>query len=194
MSLAYEAALATLRARLAEPEPVANFDELVSRLHKIDGADLPPMTFAHRDRLDPARIDPVSNANFPKPDGGLWLSPPTETGSAWTDYAAREGYTPASLRGAVTQEVRLRPGTSVLVIDSRDHLLDAAATFPGLPVEHEWQQAAPLDFEAVAESFDAIWVTDAGRRENHRDPSGLDLYAWDIESVVVLNASAVQTT
>ena len=42
-----------------------------------------------------------------------------------------------------------------------------------------------LDFEKIAENYDAIWLTEKGMQETRW--SNPDLYGWDCETFLILN-------
>lgn len=166
-------------------------------LHEVAGVDLPPLVFAHAEPLDRARIEPISTIARTKPSGGLWLSPGDPAGTnQWSEFCRREGFRPT--RGAPTrvQAVALKPDARVLKIDSRGDLLAAAGCYPP-PAQPYGFDPPGMDFAAVAADYDALWVTETGRSANHmpRDEHAeINLYAWDIETVLVLDPDALAET
>lgn len=167
----------------------------------VSGFDLPPLVFGHNEALDPDKIEPIANANHSKPEGGLWLSPGTvEEGSGWDRLLASDEYSGSdvarSRAGRVNQTVHLIGPARVLKVDSRADLLRAADAYPpggNEPAERAFYGMRAFDWKALANDYDAIWVTDKGIRENHMASDDRDesLYSWDTESVVVFSGFAV---
>lgn len=170
-------------------------DELASgpRISRAHGADLPKVAFVHPNPLDPSLIGTIRNDGHTKPIGGLWLSPVGADGrTAWQSWCAGEDYDPYRGKPARAHRVELRPDARVAKIDSAADLDALAGAYPA-------QDRSPLNFEALAGDFDAVWLTDRGqwatrfRDGDLRDIGGSapNLYGWDIESVLVLNKDAL---
>lgn len=158
----------------------------------IRGEQLPPLAFAHSEAFSHELITPVKNVTWVKPAGGLWLSPLTGSGrTAWTDFLTRGGpelydsdlnCTPM----AVAADAR------ILRIDSLDDLREIVSAYLFFP---EWdlpifQQL--IDFEKLALDWHGLYLTEAGQwRTRRMDMTMPTLHGWDLESVVIFDASVV---
>lgn len=129
---------------------------------------------------DPSKFDPISNARFIKPKGGLWTSPiGSEWG--WKDWCEAEGFGLDQLKNAFEIDYTGR----TLVIDS----LADAAEMPWLLIGNCLR--CP-DFEAIeASGVDAIHLTVNGERET-RLVMEHSLYGWDCETVLIMNPATIK--
>lgn len=132
----------------------------------------------------PERLLPVRNMNVkPEWHTGLWTSP-VDSKRGWSDWCRMEDYGECNENNSFT--LCLKEGARILVIDSMSDLMKAP-----LWVSNRFNNKY-LDFELISEQYDAIWLTDKGQEETHYSrPTAVDLYGWDCESVLILNADCV---
>lgn len=195
----YRDSLAYLRSLLADDRrsrtvrtPLADIAARSPR--SVSPAEIPPLAFTHPDLLDPGRIAPVGNQRHNKPSGGLWLTRDTPGGpTPWEEWLDREGYRPHD-RPMLRQSVALRENARVLVIDSAEDFAGIVHAYPPPPGQDPGSMSAlPIDFEALGSDYDALWVTARGAQENRLRPDEHDLNAWDVETVLVFDRSALHT-
>ena len=130
------------------------------------------------DKFIPEKVLPVKNDNWVKPkrDGGLWTSP-IDSKWGWKDWNDCEQFRDCDEQNSFT--VYLKPDAKIFVIDSLEDLKDA-------PLIDGYSKRV-LDFEFLAQKYDAIWLTEKGQNETHLSYP-IDLYGWDCETVLILNA------
>jgi hypothetical protein len=128
-------------------------------------------------RFDPARFNRPLNApeqGCPnKPYGGLWASP-TNSEFGWRDWRRSAEWEPVE----DSFEFALKPNSRIVRINTEEDctlLPWVPAAFSVYPV---------LDFEALAERADALWVTNEGRKLPR-------FMGWDCETLLVLNEGAL---
>lgn len=138
---------------------------MTAPLNGVTGADLPVLHWQHPTAYDPARVEPVTgNQPYGKPTGGLWTSSP----SVWVNSVPTACWV-----------ITPHPAARVLVID---HVHDLAAVYATYP------RSAPnlfglmtfLDWVAVADAFDAVWLTSRGVRAAKGTQA---FWGWDVETV-----------
>lgn len=167
-----------------------------SSLPIIPGSWVPPLGW-HGDSFRLDKVEPVTRARsniILKPlSGGLWCCPlqssPFVPGAVWTQWALSQDDLTTQL-----QLIRARRCARVLVIDSARHLNAALRRWPEQPTNShvpEPMQFRQLDWPALAQTVDAVWVTRRGHqnlRFTHSE-KGLraSLYGWDFETVFFLN-------
>lgn len=146
--------------------------------------------------FDPLVYKEVENSEYNiKPyKGGLWTSP-IDSDLGWIDYC-NNTFDPDSrhcVNVDVHFKVTLKDNLNVLKIDSRCDLLRAPLfdiKWPLNSIRGIFQKS--LDFEKIAESYDAIWLTVNGLYANERFHEGqAHLFTWDCETVLILNKDAI---
>jgi hypothetical protein len=131
-----------------------------------------------------------------KPTGGLWLSPVRRdggrmVGTAWTEWCERHERHPARApKETAVSPVRLAASARVAVISGpEDFAALAAAAGTRAGRAHALAGPVELDWAGVAVVADAVWLTKEGLY--NLGGWGEPFYWWDVETVVVLNASAL---
>lgn len=183
------------------PRPDSRAESVTTPLDCVTGADLPPLGFSGTEPYDPARFDAPVNEPFSasrKPTGGLWLAPlrsgPEQT--PVTDWVAH-AHAMSGVRLS-TWALDLLTDAKVLRIDSHAAFEAVAAAYPP-PRPADWPDEVldlmdaiggrGFDYDQIAQDFDALWLTERGCAGTRRTNPGLS--TWDIESVLVLHASAL---
>jgi hypothetical protein len=123
--------------------------------------------------FNPKLIQPIKNDNWVKPKGGLWTSP-INSNWGWKDWCESEDFRECSKENSFT--LKLHDWAKICVIDSVSDLVC-------LPYYESYKRY--LDFEKIAENYDAIWLTEKGMQETRC--SNPDLYGWDCETFLILN-------
>lgn len=121
----------------------------------------------------------IKNA-WRKPLGGLWASP-LHSKWGWYQWCKVEEWEmrPLSLKF----KFKLKDESKVYVIDS---LLDLERC----PMTESVLGGFSIDFEKMAQKYDAIFLTEKGEVETrHSKPT---LYSWDCESLVVMNKDIIK--
>lgn len=151
---------------------------------------LPRMSFAHRDAYDASKVKPVENVHWEKPAGGLWLSPALSlTTSAWTEWKRQNlFYADESM---FVYEARLKPTARFLTIDGREAMQRIVSRYWHARNDEKLMAGELyLDYEAMAQEWDGLYVTEGGIDANvFAKPS---LATWDFASVIVFSPSAVE--
>ena len=122
----------------------------------------------------------VYNADFCKAGGGLWTSTYDEKkGSAWVQWSLCEGFNVPE--GELWNGVILTPSEDarILVVDTVMDLKRIINEYP-LKTDIPSRIMAMLDFERMAEDYDAFHLTENGQYETRHSRPGL--YSWDVES------------
>ena len=129
------------------------------------------------DKFIPEKVLPVKNDSWVKPnrEGGLWTSP-VDSKWGWKDWNDCEQFRDCDERNSFT--VRLKSDAKIFVIDSLEDLKNS-------PLRDGYSKRV-LDFEFIAQNYDAIWLTEKGQNETHLSYP-IDLYGWDCETVLILN-------
>ena len=155
----------------------------------MTGPSLGTQAFISENPPRPERFDPPTNTEqmVHKPTGGLWTSTLRDDGScAWLEWCRAEhwGLTEASKLYALEPE----PGIAVMEIDSEYDLQDVIDDWGRDDIRPALARSfAPLDFEAIAEEYDAIHLTEWG--EHHTRFTTPGLYGWDTECTLWLRWS-----
>ena len=128
-----------------------------------------------------------------KPTGGLWTSP-VSSEWGWKDWCKSEHFRECDEKNSFT--VHLKPGSKLLVIDSKKDLYSvlethSLPTFSLTGIPKEFSKSRSPDFEKLLEDgCSAIWLTEKGQRETRFSyPS--TLYGWDVETVLILDKNSV---
>lgn len=139
--------------------------------------------FVHTEEPRQERFNRPTNTDRPvhKPDGGLWTSTLRDDGScAWLDWCRGADWGPEE--DAHLYALEPAADISVLEIDSAEDLTRAL---------EKWERDnypisiyRLLDFEALAEEYDAIHLTERGVWQTRFSIPGF--YGWDCESTLWL--------
>lgn len=131
-------------------------------------------------RYIPERVLPIRNrAYFTKPAGGLWASA-TDAAYGWKDWNDEEEYRVCEESNSF--KFTLRADAKVLNINKLDDL----AT---LPADKSIKVYKCLDFEKLAQDYDAIEVMAGSNDELY-----YELYGWDCDSILIMNPDIIQIT
>jgi hypothetical protein len=143
----------------------------------------PQQTFVHHgsSTYDPTKFQPIRN-RFVKPYGGLWATPVgSETWKDWCQYNWETKPDKDNLKSSFT--FGLKKDTNVYVIDDLCDLLQLPKWTAGY--------SDYIDFEQCLHSgVDAIHLTEKGQWDT-RLSSPMDLYGWDLESILVMNPDVI---
>lgn len=128
------------------------------------------------------RVAPVENRHFHKPKYGLWTSTydAAQHTSAWVEWCLVESFGDVLAGGWFV----LRPELSarVFIIDGVEDLKHLVAHYPQPGAEPYMRFMACLDFERLADEYDAIHLTEHGQwATRHSMPH---LNGWDVESTL----------
>lgn len=140
--------------------------------------------FINKEYLDESRFSPVTNINFIKPEGGLWIAPYNENSkysSGWEEFLINEiGSDTKGLKGTI---LSIKPDAKILTIDSLEDLVKVLENYEykNNPIRF----TKLLDFEKLSKDYDAIFLTEKGQYETRL--SIPNLYGWDIECMLVMN-------
>lgn len=151
---------------------------------------LPPQLFVGS-MVELDKIKPIKNRphGFVKPEGGLWTSTyDPDCGSDWVQWNLGERY---------TGEIREEEGANKIYYDCCllypreadicivDDFEDLEDIFYNYPFRSKGSFGMPeyIDYEALAQDFDAMHLTFRGQRET-RMTHPLSLYGWDCESTI----------
>lgn len=138
--------------------------------------------------LSQSTFEPVQNQDDPihKPRGGLWTSTVRDDErSGWLDWMETNDFYTGD------EEVwHLEPedDLDVMLIEDKPHLEAILENYsrdlghPSLAIQS--RTFAPLDFEGIAENYDAIRLTYEGQWNTRMTRPGL--YGWDCETVLWL--------
>jgi hypothetical protein len=127
---------------------------------------------------------PISNRDyFVKPDGGLWASPVDST-YGWEQWVNDNNWT--DKYGEDRFYFRLKENTRLLYIDRAEQLSDLPQCIdPSL--SYFYRTFCTLDFEKLAQDYDAIEVSISSDEQLY-----YDLYGWDVDSLLVMNPDCVE--
>lgn len=132
---------------------------------------------------DKELFQPISNEGYwckPKFFTGLWTSP-VNSECCWKDWCISNDYTTKNVDSYFVLE--LNEDANILVINSLDDL-KKYATIDFLDINKL------LDFEALSQVYDCIWLTSNGLEETKY--SNPNMYGWDCESVLIMNPNCVK--
>ena len=123
-------------------------------------------------------FEPISNRElFPKPFGGFWASP-VNAEYGWKDWNESEHFRECKLENSF--KFRLNEKAKVLRIKSVNDLEELPKAQDG------FGYMVILDFEKLAEQYDAIEVTIGYDRYLY-----YALYGWDCDSILIMNPDVV---
>lgn len=140
-------------------------------------------------KFNPNKFTPIKNDSWNKPIGGLWTSP-QDTKYGWKQWNESSGYKTCDENNSFT--ILLKKDAKIFVIDSYEDLKNAPLreTVYNKVLRNTFYSKI-LDFQEIAENYDAIWLTDKGQQQTHTS-SPLNLYGWDCESVLLLNTQCIE--
>jgi len=127
----------------------------------------------------PAMVQPIKNRNWMKPFGGLWTSP-INSKYGWREWCKAEDFEVYRLENSF--KLLFNPDVKIFTIDT---LQDLEKT-PLEKVEIGKFKREYPDFELLAKTYDAIWLTERGQYET-RYSQPANLYGWDCETVLIMN-------
>lgn len=123
-------------------------------------------------------FEPIRNIElFPKPLGGFWASP-VDAEYGWKDWNEAEQFRECAEENSF--KFQLKQSAKVLYIKTVDDL-------SGLPKAQDgFGDLVILDFEKLAEQYDAIEVTIGFDRDLY-----YALYGWDCDSILIMDPDVV---
>lgn len=137
------------------------------------------------------KFNNIKNQNFNKPLGGLYASPLKDVDISWKEWCEREKFRLDKLNKYF--DFRLRDNAKVLTLKTKDDLVK----LPRLKISYEVNETVhkynfDIDFEKIAEEFDAIMVCMyRSPIENFRDSLYWQLYGWDCDTLLVCNPNII---
>lgn len=124
--------------------------------------------------------NPIRNRKyFTKPSGGLWASR-KDGDQTWKSWCECEEFGLDNLNYSFT--FTLKDGARVLELSYEDQLENLPKLEPYDKFDH--YSECRLDFEKLAEEYDAIEVTDISQLY-------WPLYGWDCNSIIVMNPKII---
>lgn len=142
-------------------------------------------------------IDTLRNAKLnkagrrsDKPAGSdlLWTSP-RDSVHSWSQWCEGENYGLAKGQSFTRYEITLSPTANVAVIDGPHQLAWFVEHFTSADALPELKSFVQFDWEAIAERWHALWLTEEGEYTTRYETPGL--YGWDCETVVIFDAAKV---
>ncbi len=122
-------------------------------------------------------IRPVVNGKITKPRGGLWTSPVYSDWS-WKHWCREENF--RKIDESVSFKLGFKLEAKILIINSIKDL-------EVLPKRKDIAFELAVDFEKLAKKYDGIWLTEVGEKAT-RFSESLDLWGWDVETVLIFNS------
>ena len=163
--------------------------------------DLPTLHFVSSRPYSEEKIKAISTRRYNnRPSGGLWTSPVGPSGkSHWTEFC--ESW--EASRTIFRHEVLLTDQVRVAIVNCEDDLFQLVKKYPHCDMpepgyedldDYLSQHSSPICWEALAQDYDAFWLTRAGLATacpffNEGQPS---LTSWDVETFLILNTSVVE--
>ena len=136
--------------------------------------------------FDRDKFDKIYNRDFIKPSGGLWASD-VEALFGWKNWCEANDF--RLYRLDTSFKFRLKDNVRVLVIDKCSKLKDLprqkAEDFDDY-IDSKYSFTI-LDFEKIAESYDAIEVIISSDSDLY-----YKLYGWDCDSILILNKEVIE--
>lgn len=141
--------------------------------------------------IDPSKFNRIKMDRMKyvnKPDGGLWAS--REDLDSWRKWCESEGFREGKLN--TWTKFELKDDANILIIDSIKDLRKIQNKFPLPNPYHE----KLIDFKKIESSgYDGVYLTEVGNLQCHLPMDseffGINLYAWDVESLVLFNLDHV---
>jgi len=140
------------------------------------------ITYGKGNKFDPRKFQPVKNATFIKPDGGLWASP-VNSAYGWRDWCEAEEF------GDLKTHFVFTFTGNIYRIDS----IEDANRMPRIKLNSGIGSITSVypNFEQMAKNgIDAIWLTVNGQAQA-RFSGPINLYGWDCESVLIMNRNCI---
>lgn len=128
--------------------------------------------------FDDQKFEEVKNREWMKPKGGLWTSPITSKWG-WKDWCNAENFRECNISNSF--EVKLNENAKILIINScydLDKILK-------ISFKLDLIGRKILDYEKLAQQYDAIHLTENGQRKTRYSIN--NLYGWDCETVFIMN-------
>lgn len=140
--------------------------------------------------IEPEKFnEPKNGRNFMinKPDGGLWASP-VDSKDSWKDWCLAKNFRNPRSFGTYTK-FKLKETSKIYTIDCREDFVRLLKLYGRkVPVLDEYF----IDWEKVSRKYDGVYLTYDGNIECHHYGFGIDLNAWDVESIVVLRLDCIE--
>lgn len=126
---------------------------------------------------------PITNREyFNKPLGGFWTSP-VDSEHSWFSYVMDSG-----MEWPLDQCIFLKAKeeSKVLIINSMSDIKDLPT------INDELSSKKLIDYEALVNHYDAIWLTAEGEANTRYTNTDMNLYGWDCETFLFLNSHSIQ--
>tara|TARA_Y100000034_G_C6777367_1_gene347189 strand:+ start:69 stop:584 length:516 start_codon:yes stop_codon:yes gene_type:complete len=144
--------------------------------------------------FDISKIETIKNRGWgSKPKGGLWTCPSNSRYSwkAYIDLCEMD-------LGSFMTTLRIPKAARIYTVDSLASLRDLWIKYPFKNNECDGHGNA-LNWESIAKDFDVFHLTVEGLNSTHLPEIGIngmhdyiDLYGWDCETILILNAKMVE--
>jgi hypothetical protein len=141
--------------------------------------------------IDPEKFNRISNERpyLNKPSGGLWCSP-VNSNCSWKDWCTGEDFNVGSLK--TWTKFKLKETANILVIDSLVDLVRISKKYP-LIHPHPITFDKLINFKDIEkDGYDGVLLTERGNCQCHLTGIGIDLNAWDCESMVLFNLEHIE--
>lgn len=138
------------------------------------------------DKFDKNLFIPIINVDFVKPVGGLWASP-INSRCSWKDWCVSKDFHLPSLNRSF--RFKLKNGSRIFVIGDKKSLYFLPIYKDSYVLGSIYNLS--LDFELISKSYDALWLTDKGKKATDNPMEYLNLCGWDCESLLVLNPNII---
>lgn len=143
--------------------------------------------YGHKEFIDEL-FEPIrERALFVKPYGGLWASR-TDSTDGWKKWCEEQNFYLSKYSDDSYFKFYLKQGTKLLVINHHEQLND----LPHIEIKKrygfEFDELHFLDFEKIAEEYDAMEVLLSSDYQLY-----WDLYGWDCDSLLVFNKDCIES-
>lgn len=126
-------------------------------------------------------VVPVENRMFVKPLGGFWTSTYDGGTSAWVDWCESEDF--GDVERCNWFVLKPKSEARIYEIDAVEDLKYLAVNYPDAQMPAHFNTAlTALDFQRIAQEYDAIHLTERGQWATRFSNPGL--YGWDCESTL----------
>ena len=132
-------------------------------------------------KFDINKFTPIKNRNFVKPSGGLWGSP-INSSYGWLEWCEHNNFFLDKYKKDKFF-FKLKENARLLYINNADMLQD----LPKVDIDMYSSCFVVLDFEKLAQEYDAIEVNISSDRQLY-----WDLYGWDVDSILVMNSDVIE--
>ncbi len=157
--------------------------------------DVHTMEFFHEgtDEIDFNRIAPIDDKPSYKPIGGFWFTEHREGElSSWQDWRSSEGFReyPMSADDIHGSVFSLKEDANILVINSKEDVDSLIHNFGTTDMFRD----TVIDWQAVSEQYDGVYITEDVSWESHIDISGpVGIFnTWDVESGVLFSSDPIK--